>query len=322
MNRIGYIGSKYKLKDWIFDEIQKRTDDTYTKFADLFAGSCIMTHEALERKYECFSNDLEPYSYVIANGLRCNFTPFIKSVVDDINNSTGTLSGFVTNTYSPKAGRLFFTEENAMRIDYIRNAIESMKPTIDEDVYHFLLASLITSADAIKNTSVIYGAYLKKVKKTANASMIFKPIHTRNSDVNLITSCDDATKLTIVTDVAYMDPPYNSRQYGANYFVLNQIINPKVAGEGVTGISEYNKSSFCYKNAAMDAFRDLLNNVKARMFVISYNSESLISKNDMIAMLTNYGRCEVVERDYKRFKARQDTASNDVVEFLFFVYVV
>ena len=82
MNRIGYIGSKYKLKDWIFEEIEKRTDSTYTKFADLFAGSCIMTHEALERKYECFSNDLEPYSYIIANGLKCNFTLAVKSIVD------------------------------------------------------------------------------------------------------------------------------------------------------------------------------------------------------------------------------------------------
>jgi adenine-specific DNA-methyltransferase len=281
-----------------------------------------MTHEALKRKYECFSNDLEPYSFVIANGLRCNFTPFVQSIVDDINNSDGMLTGFVTNTYSPKAGRLFFTEDNAQRIDYIRNTIEEMKSTIDEDLYYFLLASLITSADAIKNTSVIYGAYLKKVKKTANAHLVFKPIHTRNSDVNLVTSCTDATKLTIITDIAYMDPPYNSRQYGSNYFILNQIIDPRPAGDGVTGISDYNKSSFCYKKEVENAFCMLLSNVKSRMFVISYNSESLISKNDMITLLSKYGRCEVVERDYKRFKARQDVASNDVIEFLFFVYVV
>jgi adenine-specific DNA-methyltransferase len=321
MNRIGYIGSKYKLKNWIFEEIEKRTDNTYTKFADLFAGSCIMTHDALERKYDCFSNDLETYSYVVANGLKCNFTPAVQSIVNDINNSDGTLVGFVTNTYSPRAKRLFFTEENAMRIDYIRNEIETIKSTIHEDVYYFLLASLITSADAVKNTSVVYGAYLKKVKKIARAPLVFKPIHTRNSDVNLITSCNDATKLTIVTDVAYIDPPYNNRQYGSNYFILNQIINPRTAGGGVTGISEYNKSSFCYKKEAADAFCALLNNVKARMFVISYNSESLISKNDMIMLLSKYGRCEVVEREYKRFKAQQETASNNVVEFLFFVHV-
>ena len=320
MNRIGYIGSKYKLKDWIFEEIQKRTDSTYTKFSDLFAGSCIMTHEALERKYDCFSNDLEPYSFIIANGLRCRFTPDVKSIVDEINNSNGALPGFITNTYSPKAGRLFFTEENAMRIDYIRDVIESKKSTLNEDVYYFLLASLITSADSVKNTSVVYGAYLKKVKKTASAPLVFKPIHTRNSDVNLTSSCNDAVKLTITTDVAYMDPPYNNRQYGANYFILNQIINPQTAREGVTGLSDYNKSSFCYRKEAADAFCTLLNNVKARMFVISYNSESLIAKNDMIALLSKYGRCEVVERDYKRFKAQQETSSNNVVEFLFFVY--
>jgi len=320
MNRIGYIGSKYKLKDWIFEEIEKRTDSTYTKFADLFAGSCIMTHEALVRKYECFTNDLEPYSYIIANGLKCNFTPVVESIVNDINNSVGKIDGFVTNTYSPKARRLFFTEENAMRIDYIRNVIEELKLMVCEDVYYFLLASLITSADAVKNTSVVYGAYLKKVKKTASAPLVFKPIHTRNSDVNLITSCNDATKLTITADVAYIDPPYNNRQYGANYFILNQIIKPQTAREGVTGLSEYNKSSFCYKKEAVDAFCTLLNNVKTRMFVISYNSESLITKNDMITLLSNYGRCEVVERDYKRFKARQETATNIVIEFLFFVY--
>jgi len=321
MNRIGYIGSKYKLKEWIFEEIHKRTDSSYTRFADLFAGSCIMTHEALERKYTCFSNDLESYSYVIANGLKCNFTPAVKSIMDDLNNSDGKLQGFVTNTYSPKAGRLFFTEENAMRIDYIRDAIEKLKPTIGEYVYFFLLASLITSADAVKNTSVVYGAYLKKVKKTASAPLVLKPIHTRNSEVRLTASCNDATKLTITTDVAYIDPPYNNRQYGANYFILNQIIDPQTPGEGVTGLSEYNKSAFCYKKDVADSFCSLLENVKSRMFVISYNSESLIPKDEMITLLSKYGETEVVEREYKRFKAQQDTASNKVIEYLFFVRV-
>ena len=93
MNRIGYIGSKLKLKDWIFDEIVKRTDDTYTRFADLFAGSCIMTHDALDRGFDCISNDLETYSYIIASGLKCPFSAQLQSIVKHLDASASDSPG-------------------------------------------------------------------------------------------------------------------------------------------------------------------------------------------------------------------------------------
>lgn len=325
MNRIGYIGSKLKLKDWIFEEISKRTDDTYTKFADLFAGSCIMTHEALEKKYECISNDLETYSYVIMNGLRCPFSDKLQNIIktlDDLDTKDIVIPGFVTLTYSPRGNRMYFTEDNAMRIDIIRENIERMKDRVSTDEYNFLLASLLTSADSVKNTSVVYGAYLKKFKKTALKRMVFAPLHTRSTIVTLETFNEDATELGIKTDIAYVDPPYNSRQYGANYFVLNQILTPKEIGNGVTGLPEYKKSSFCRKQEVATSFCNMLKNVSARLFVISYSSESLLSKEEMVALLSQYGKCEVVVRNHKRFKAQISAVGNDVEEYLFFVYIV
>ncbi|AGE50348.1 adenine-specific methyltransferase [Acanthocystis turfacea Chlorella virus Canal-1] len=317
--RIGYIGSKYNISEWIFDEISKRTDDTFTSFADLFTGSCIMTHEALSRGYSCTSNDLEKYSHVIASGLRCPYTDVVDEIVKRLDSTEEGESGFVTKTYSPQGGRLFFTEENAMRIDRIRREIENIKDDVGLDTYSFLLASLITSADTVKNTSVVYGAYLKQFKKTALKRMVFAPIHKRQTSVKLETLNEDATKLKIQTDIAYVDPPYNSRQYGANYFVLNQILEPKEA-KGVTGISEYNKSSFCRKKEVKEAFESMLTSVRARLFVISYSSESLLTKDEMMGVLSAHGTVEVVEKIHKRFKAQTMEANSDVVEYLFFVY--
>lgn len=320
MNRIGYIGSKFNIKDWIFDEIFKRTDKTFTSFADLFAGSCIMTHEALSRGYSCTSNDLEKYSHVIASGLRCPYTDVVDNLVKRLDALEGE-RGFITDTYSPQGGRLYFTEENAMRIDRIRHEIENLKDDVGTDVYNFLLASLVTSADKVKNTSVIYGAFLKQFKKSALKRMVFTPIHTRETLVELTTLNEDSTKLDIKTDIAYVDPPYNGRQYGANYFVLNQIIEPKPV-KGVTGISEYNKSSFCRKKEVKDAFESMLTSVCAKLFVISYSSESLLTKDEMIELLSPHGTVDVAEKVHKRFKAQViKDASDDVVEYLFFVYI-
>ena len=319
MKRIGYIGSKFKLKEWIFDEISKRTDSTYTHFSDLFSGSCVMTLEALNRGYKVASNDLEAYSHIIASGLRCPYTSELEQIINNLDTEKIQIEGFITNTYSPKGGRMFFTEENAIKIDTVRLLIEKLKDTVSSDEYNFLLASLLTSADTVKNTSVVYAAFLKNFKKTALRTMVLSPLHTRGTKADLETFIGDATKFDTPTDIAYIDPPYNSRQYGANYFVLNQIITPKES-RGVTGVADYNKSSFCSKREVAASFANLVQNVNARVFVISYSSESLLTKEEMVEILSKQGRCDVVEREHKKFKAQDLVDGVSVTEYLFFVH--
>jgi len=38
---------------------------------------------------------------------------------------------------------------------------------INDNLYYFLLASLLESADKVANTASVYGAYLKHLKKSA-----------------------------------------------------------------------------------------------------------------------------------------------------------
>jgi adenine-specific DNA-methyltransferase len=229
--------------------------------------------------------------------------------------------GNITVHYSPVGNRKYFTEENSMAIDAIVSKLEDIKNAVTEDEHNFLTASFVTSVDVVKNVSVSFSGFLKEFKKTALKKIVVKPIHMRTTDVELTVYNGDATELKIDADVSYIDPPYNSSQYGSGFFMLNQLLqfNPDIRGK--SGICDYNKSSFCRKREVEDAFRRLLTNNKAKLFIISYNNESLLSKDELTAMLSEFGTVDVIERPHKRFRCNflNPNPPTHTMEYLFFV---
>ena len=87
-------------------------------------------------------------------------------------------------------------------------------------------------------------------------------------------------------DVLYLDPPYNERQYSKNYFPLNIIAKTpeqlltELPLKGKTGIpTDCFLSPFCKKgNSVENAFKFLFSGLKTKWIFLSYNSESIISK--------------------------------------------
>lgn len=78
----------------------------------------------------------------------------------------------------------------------------------------------------------------------------------------------------IGADIVYMDPPYNNRQYSANYSPLNYIslYDASIELTGKTGlIAGYNRSDFCKKGEVERAFTALINDVRCKYLVLSYN---------------------------------------------------
>ncbi len=127
----------------------------------------------------------------------------------------------------------------------------------------------------------------------------------------------------ISCDIAYIDPPYNSRQFIANYHLLETIAkydNPEI--KGYTGIRKYKKdekSEFCYKNKVYNAFLRLISGLKAKYIIISYNSEGLLSKNQIIQILREscVKNIKVYNIPYRRFKSNNNSKENIVTEFIF-----
>jgi len=170
---MNYIGSKHKLSDFIMQSICSvvGSDLSEAIFCDIFAGTGIIGRNFKPLMKQIISNDLEYYSYVLNKNYIGNHIFFeYRHLLDELNSLQGT-EGFIFEEYSEngRSDRLYFSEHNGKKIDAVRQKIEQWKnqQKITENQYFFLLASLLESADKVANTASVYGAYLKKIKKTA-----------------------------------------------------------------------------------------------------------------------------------------------------------
>lgn len=183
-----YIGNKTRL----LDNIEQLLDEKHlTKgvFADLFTGTGSVADHFKDR-FTIIANDIEYYSTVFAQAKLFNsnvpkFQKFMKkyheSPFDYFNKiDTDKLSdkGFITQNYSPVGKRMFFQEDNAKKIDFIRNKIEELhqEGILSSNEYIFLLASLIESVMRVSNTSGTYEAFFKKWESRAKNKMILEPL--------------------------------------------------------------------------------------------------------------------------------------------------
>ena len=205
---------------------------------------------------------------------------------------------------------MFFTEDNAKKADAIRTQIEKLKEekTINENEYYFLLASLLQSLDKVANTTSVYGAFLKKFKKSASKKLTVIPIHKlKNSDKNNVTR-KDVLKITDNFDVIYLDPPYVARQYGANYGPLNFLIeyDEKIKIHGKTGIlDDYYVSPFASKSKAKGAFQEMFTVLTKNCsnIFLSYNNQGILKLDEMVNIMKEYGDVTTYKYSYKKYQA-------------------
>ena len=143
---------------------------------------------------------------------------------------------------------------------------------------------------------------------------------------------EDSNELVkhVRADVAYIDPPYSSRQYSRFYHVLENIVTwkkPELFGVAMKPKPE-NMSAYC-SSKAIDAFRKLIANLDCKYIVVSYNntynSKSNSSKNkmtleDILSTLESKGKTKKIEINYHPFNAGK-TSMEDHKELLFFTEV-
>lgn len=326
---MNYIGSKHKLSSFLKEAIIDTvgSDLSNLVFCDLFAGTGSVGRTFKPIVKQVIANDVEFYSYVLNRNYIGNHQSMIFEERISFLNNLKESEGFVFHNYSEngKEGRLYFSAENGKKIDAIRQQIEIWKSTdeITEDEYFFLLASLIESADKVANTASVYGAYLKKIKKSAQKEMILKPaLFTLNSNKHQVFNADsNALIKEIKGDILYLDPPYNERQYGSNYHLLNTIAKyDSFVPRGKTGLRNYYRSDYCKKNEVKNSFEELIKNANFKYLFLSYNNEGLMTEGEVKSVMSTYGKYSLKTTNYQRFKAdktenRNHTATS-TVEYL------
>ena len=334
---MNYIGSKLSLLPFLDDVFQQVSDGSEKVFCDLFAGTGAVGRHFKGRGLQIIANDLQYYAYALNKAyIEINETPdftqlkahYPAATTDPLAfiNSLAGATGFITKHYSAAGGRQYYTAENAQKADAIRQAIEEWRTEglLTEQEYFYVLCSLLEAIDQVANTASVYGAYLKKFKASAIRPLRLKPLTLTNPIAGCRAYHRDANELIaeIECDVLYLDPPYNHRQYGANYHVLETIAaydNPPL--KGVTGMREYPKSSYCRQQEAKEAMRQLICRARTKHILVSYNDEGVMSLEDIQEMLKSRGQPKLFQTSYNRFKADNGRAykRNATVEYVHYV---
>ncbi len=319
---MNYIGSKYKLLPFLTREIDSvvgRENLQKATFCDIFAGTGAVGRSFKRRVRKVISNDLEYYGYVVNRNYIGNHLDIEgkQRYIDELNGVSSMRDGFIYENYclGGGSGRQYFSDDNGMKIDAMRSQIESwrVEGEIGDDLYYFLLCSLLECADKLANTASVYGAYLKQLKKSASKSLILEPALFEENCNSHEVYRTDANELihNIEGDILYLDPPYNARQYGANYHLLNTIAEYReFKPRGKTGLREYTRSKYCSKGLVRGEFEELVRSAKFKYIFLSYNNEGLMSIEDIRNIMSKYGRYDVAEQRHQRFKADKSESRN------------
>lgn len=266
-------------------------------------------------------------SDLVLNGL--SFNPF-----NELNGNKQVEHGFFYKNYSPAGSdRMYFTSENAGRIDFFRHKIQDWydDKSICELQYRYLLGCLLEAVSKVSNTAGVYGAFLKKWDSRAFHKIKIEPLMERDlfcgqspKDIAIYNDRIENIIRDVDCDILYLDPPYTQNQYGTQYHLLETLIlndNPsisKVTGSRpVTPLrSEWSKKYNCH--ILLDY---VLANTKAKYIIMSYSNDGIMSKDFIESALKRYGKegsyeCQIV--DYKKYNNKKCRGSEGHAEYIFF----
>ncbi|MDR2588339.1 MAG: DNA adenine methylase [Spirochaetales bacterium] len=342
---ITYIGNKRALLNFIGNGVKKVQDklrkEKLTAF-DVFSGSGIVARYFKQFSRVLIANDLEKYSTVINECYLSNENSVdIKTLKEQYRRILRGLSherlekGIIASLYAPQkdadiqsSERVFYTARNAMYIDTARKLIEELPPHDRK----FFLAPLLSEASIHANTSGVFKGFYKNREtgtgqfggKNEDALLRIKGDITLHFPVFSNFSCDaivlneDANEVirnVPEVDIAYIDPPYNQHPYGSNYFMLNLILDYRLP-ENVSRISgippDWKRSRYNKANLAYRALKDLMENIKAKFILLSFNSEGFIDAREMKEMLSRIGKLEVLETRYNAFRGSRNLKAREI----------
>jgi adenine-specific DNA-methyltransferase len=214
---VRYIGSKARVVDEIM-EILGRPQEGDGMFVDAFCGTGVVGAGAADLGWAVRLNDQMRSAVAVATArlLSREDAPF--GALGGYETATAALNaappakGFFWREYSPASAgeRMYFTEENAKRIDATRAQIGrwEAESTISREERELLVADLISATGRVANIAGTYGCFLTHWSGASRKLFRLEARTLRSEPVVHEVFCREVVDVPIaVNDVAYFDPP-------------------------------------------------------------------------------------------------------------------
>lgn len=311
INNRRYLGNKYKLLPFITGVVNDECPNI-TSIADIFAGTGAVSSAFTDKVI--ITNDLMYSNYI------CNYAWFgaeeydPQTIIDCViryNSLCDLEDNYMTDNFSDT----YFSRDDCAKIGYIRENIECLyeNGSINKRERAILITSLLYAMDKIANTCGHYDAYRKGVvfDKTLELYVPLAEVHNNADNKCYNTDANELVK-KIKSDLVYIDPPYNSRQYCDAYHLLENVARwekPEVFGVAKKMDRSSMKSKYCTQSAT-EAFELLIKDINAKCILLSYNnmaakgndrSNAKISDDDILRILNQKGEVKVFSESYKAF---------------------
>lgn len=331
-----YLGSKESLVTPIQQLLEeKNLHRRELIFFDAFCGMGAVA-DAMKSLYDhIIVNDslkcAETFTLGKLYANECNFKLLGFDPFDFFNSNSEIRHDFIFQNYSlGGSNRMYFTAENAERIDYFRYQIENWKQQnrLTDKEYIYLLACLLESVSDVSNTAGVYGAFLKRWDSRALKKITFNRIDSVDGKSQQVEFYNDKIENIIANvkcDILYLDPPYTQNQYGTQYHLLETLIlndNPsisKVTGSRPTGPMRSDWSKMYHAHILFDK---IVAETSASHIILSYNNDGFMSKEFIESTLKRYGfensyKCITI--DYKKYNNTKCQGAVGHQEYLFYI---
>jgi adenine-specific DNA-methyltransferase len=351
---VTYIGNKRAMLEPIrsaIEAVQRRTGRDKLRILDAFSGSGAVARLFKQYASELIVNDFEDYARCASECYLTNRSEIsyeaLAARVEALNRAVSSErvhAGFFRRLYSPRdpsaitvEDRVFYTPENAYRLDAYRQLLEDenaqtrallMGPLLSEASIHANTAGVFKGFYKDRHTGIgKFGGSGADALDRITAPIVLETPILSNFECDYAVYQSDANALVRELhglDVAYFDPPYNQHPYGSNYFMLNLLVSYEepVETSRVSGIpTTWRRSDYNVRRRALPRLRELIESVDAEFVILSFNDEGFVSPPEIRAALGAIGAVTEHRQTYTTFRGCRNlrNRSNSVTEHVYLV---
>lgn len=314
INNRRYLGNKFKLIPFIRRVVDEECKGVHSVL-DAFSGTGSVSFAFRDKRL--LVNDMMYCNYLAS---LCWFSPqkVNRQMLTELLEYYNTKDTSKKDNYMYQKFRdTYFSADVCRRIGFIRDDIEKLfhDGFVNERERAIVITSLIYSMDRIANTYGHYDSYIQNATYNNDFDLRMPKLDYEldagnqcfNQDANVLAA-------DVKCDLAYLDPPYNSRNYCDAYHLLENVARwekPNVVGVAKKMDRSTMKSEYC-KVTANKSLEDLVTKLRCRYILLSYNnngqklqirSNAKISDEEIMRILSQKGDVKVFTTDFKPFSA-------------------